>query len=75
MALFNDVEQVLEDVRPYLHRDGGDCQLIDVNGGIVKVRFMGVCKGCPSSSMTLKMLIEQKLMEELPGQIIEVQEI
>jgi len=75
MAAFNEVQEVIDKLRPYLQRDGGDCELVGVEDGIVKVRLMGACGSCPSSTMTLKLGIERALMEELPGQIVEVQQV
>jgi len=61
------VMEVLNEIRPYLQRDGGDVELVDVgNDGIVKVRLTGQCGCCPMSVMTLKMSIEKKLMESIP---------
>jgi len=59
--------EVLNKIRPYLQRDGGDVELVDVGSdGIVKVRLTGQCGCCPMSVMTLKMSIEQKLKEAIP---------
>ena len=60
------VEEVLEKVRPSLVRDGGNVELVDVNDGVVTVRLTGACAGCPMSTMTLKMGIEQILKQEIP---------
>ncbi|HDP69083.1 MAG TPA: NifU family protein [Candidatus Marinimicrobia bacterium] len=61
------VKKVLEAVRPFLQADGGDVELVDVtDDGIVKVRLTGACGGCPMSTYTLKMGIENKLKKELP---------
>jgi len=61
------VEEKLERVRPMLQRDGGDVKLIDVTEeGVVKVQLQGACSGCPGATMTLKHLIEQFLMQEIP---------
>jgi Fe-S cluster biogenesis protein NfuA len=49
-----------------LQRDGGDVELVDIEGGIVKVRLQGACKGCPMSQMTLKNGIEKFLKQEVP---------
>jgi Fe-S cluster biogenesis protein NfuA len=49
-----------------LQRDGGDVELVDVEGGVVKVRLQGACKGCPMSQMTLKNGIEKFLKQEVP---------
>lgn len=61
------VEQALNKVRPMLQADGGDVELVEVTeDGIVKVRLTGACKGCPMSTMTLKMGIERYLKKEVP---------
>lgn len=61
------VQEVLDKLRPFLLRDGGDVELVDVEDGIVKVRLMGACGSCPSSTITLKAGIERALIEEVPG--------
>jgi Fe-S cluster biogenesis protein NfuA len=68
------VEEVLSKLRPFLQRDGGDVELVDVEDGIVKLRLMGACGSCPSSTITLKAGIERALFEEVPG-IKEVQQV
>lgn len=61
------VEEVLEKVRPQLQAHGGNVELVDVtDDGVVKVRLMGACLGCPLSTMTLSMGIERALKEEIP---------
>lgn len=60
------VQQVLEKIRPSLQADGGDVELVDVEEGIVKVRLQGACAGCPMSQMTLKNGIERILKQEIP---------
>jgi Fe-S cluster biogenesis protein NfuA len=60
------VEEVLDKIRPSLMRDGGNVELIDVSDGVVKVKLTGACAGCPMSTMTLKMGIEQILKQEIP---------
>jgi Fe-S cluster biogenesis protein NfuA len=72
--MFDQVQEVLDKLRPYLQRDGGDVQLVDVEDGIVKLRLMGACGSCPSSTITLKAGIERALLEEVPG-IKEVQQV
>ena len=70
----SDVEMVLEKVRPALQADGGDVELIDVEGGVVKVRLTGACGGCPMATVTLKNGIEALLKKEIPSvdQVISV---
>ena len=60
------VEEVLEKIRPALVADGGNVELVGVNDGKVEVRLTGACAGCPMSTMTLKMGIEQILKREVP---------
>jgi Fe-S cluster biogenesis protein NfuA len=60
------VRAVIEKVRPFLQRDGGDIELVDVQDGIVKVKLQGACGSCPMSKMTLKMGVEKQLKEEIP---------
>ncbi|MFY0544767.1 MULTISPECIES: NifU family protein [Brevibacillus] len=72
--MMDQVQEVLDKLRPYLQRDGGDVQLVDVEDGIVKLRLMGACGSCPSSTITLKAGIERALLEEIPG-IKEVQQV
>lgn len=60
------VEAALAQIRPALLADGGDVQLVDVNEGVVTVRFTGACDGCPMAAMTLRHAIEQILKERVP---------
>jgi Fe-S cluster biogenesis protein NfuA len=62
-----NVENVLEKIRPALQADGGDVELVDVEGGVVKVRLTGACGGCPMASVTLKNGIEAMLKKEIPS--------
>ena len=60
------VEDVLNEIRPMLMRDGGNVELVSIDGGIVKVRLQGACAGCPMSQMTLRNGIEKVLKEKIP---------
>jgi Fe-S cluster biogenesis protein NfuA len=60
------IEAVLERVRPFLNADGGDVELIAVEGNSAQVRLTGMCAGCPSAHMTLHVGIETALREEIP---------
>ncbi len=61
------VQKAIEEIRPNLQMDGGDVELIDVSDeGIVKVKLLGACGGCPMSQMTLKMGIERHLKQAVP---------
>ncbi|WNS43258.1 NifU family protein [Paenibacillus sp. MMS20-IR301] len=66
-AMYDEVLEVLDKLRPFLQRDGGDVELIDVEDGIVKLKLMGACGSCPSSTITLKAGIERALIEEVEG--------
>nr|WP_096202542.1 NifU family protein [Bacillus sp. FJAT-45350] len=65
--MHEQVSEVLDKLRPFLNRDGGDVELVDIEDGIVKVRLLGACGSCPSSTITLKAGIERALLEEVPG--------
>ena len=62
-----EVENVLDSVRPQLQADGGDVELVDVTAdNVVQVRLQGACAGCPMSQMTLKNGIERVLKQKIP---------
>jgi Fe-S cluster biogenesis protein NfuA len=65
--MYDEVLEVIDKLRPFLQRDGGDVELVDVEDGIVKLRLMGACGTCPSSTITLKAGIERALVEEVEG--------
>lgn len=70
------VEEVLNMVRPALQADGGNVELVDVtDDGVVSVRLTGACGSCPMSTMTLKMGIEKTLKEKLPDVVKEVVQV
>ena len=61
------VQHVLGLIRPAIQSDGGDIELIEVTDeGVVHIRFLGECVGCPSSSMTLQHGIESNLRAKVP---------
>jgi Fe-S cluster biogenesis protein NfuA len=60
------VQEVLDKIRPALQADGGDVELVDVEGGVVKVKLVGACAGCPMSQLTLANGVERVLKEEIP---------
>ena len=67
MALtLENVGKVLDELRPFLMADGGNVEVVELDGPIVKVRLQGACGSCPSSTMTLKMGIERKMRESIP---------
>src|SRR6202167_1229700 len=61
----------LDSVRPYLKSHGGDCELVSVRDGIVRLKLHGTCGSCPSSSLTLKTAVEEALYEAAPD-ILEI---
>jgi len=62
------VQATIDKIRPFLQRDGGDVELVEVtDDGIVKVKLVGACGTCPMSMMTLKNGIEARLKEEVEG--------
>ena len=60
------VVKALEEVRPYLRSHGGNVELLGVEGGVARLRLQGSCDGCPSSSMTLKLAIEEAIQKAAP---------
>ena len=61
------VEKALEKIRPFLQRDGGGVELIDVTeDGVVKVKLLMACAGCPMASVTLKNGLEKAIKQEVP---------
>ena len=72
---FDEVNEVLQEIRPALQGDGGDIELVDVReGGEVVVQMHGACQGCPMSIMTLKQGVERYLMSRF-SEITEVNAI
>jgi len=62
------VDEALNVIRPTLQADGGNVELVDVTeDGIVRVALTGACGSCPMSTLTLKMVIEKTLREQVPG--------
>ncbi|MEF8792430.1 NifU family protein [Thiohalorhabdus sp.] len=61
------VREALEEAATLLRGDGGDLELVDIEGSLVRVRMLGACSGCPSSTMDLKTIVERKLKQRVPG--------
>jgi Fe-S cluster biogenesis protein NfuA len=66
------IKEVIEQVRPNIQMDGGDVEFVRFDEGIVYVRFLGACVGCPASLFTLKGGIEEALKEQLSDIVSEV---
>jgi len=61
------VTKILSLIRPALQADGGDMELIEITpDGVVRIRLLGACIGCPSSSMTLRVGIERNVKAHIP---------
>jgi Fe-S cluster biogenesis protein NfuA len=60
------VRGALQSVLPYLESHGGSVELLEVDEGVVRLRLEGSCSGCPSSTMTLKLAIEQAIFKAAP---------
>jgi Fe-S cluster biogenesis protein NfuA/nitrite reductase/ring-hydroxylating ferredoxin subunit len=60
------VRRALDEVRPYLESHGGDVELLAVDDGVVRLRMEGSCSGCPSSTVTLKLAIEEAIRKAAP---------
>lgn len=65
-AVVEKVRGIIEELRPYLQSDGGDCELIKVEDNVAYVRLVGACVGCPSSIMTLRSGVENRIKEAVP---------
>lgn len=66
MAIKDEIANSLEEIRPFLQKDGGDVEFVDYEDGILKVRLMGSCRGCPYSQMTLANGIKRALQQKFP---------
>jgi len=65
------IQETLErEIRTQLKQDGGDIELVDVDGNKVYVRLLGTCLGCPATGLTLKSFVESKLKEFVDKDII-----
>jgi Fe-S cluster biogenesis protein NfuA len=62
-----EVEKIIDEIRPALQADGGNIELIDVQDGVVKVKLVGACGSCPMSQLTLKRGVEARLKAKLPA--------
>ncbi len=63
----DQVQAVIDRIRPAVQADGGDIELVDVVADVVKIRFHGACHGCPSSTMTLQFGIERAIKDKIPA--------
>ncbi|CAN4112720.1 unnamed protein product [Withania somnifera] len=70
-----NVDMVLEDVRPYLISDGGNVDVVSVEDGVVSLQLQGACESCPSSTTTMKMGIERVLKEKFGEAIKDIRQV
>ncbi|MHA2054066.1 MAG: NifU family protein [Candidatus Hodarchaeales archaeon] len=68
MSIQDQIANSLTELRPALQRDGGDVEFVeyDTDSGVLKVRLMGTCRGCPYSQMTLQNGIKRALQQNFP---------
>ena len=60
-SLEDRVKQALDEVRPAIKADGGDVQLVKIADGVVSVRLLGACHGCPMASSTLADFVAERV--------------
>ena len=61
------VKQSIEEIKPFLRRDGGDIEFVELTpDNIVKVRLKGACHGCPGAQLTLQTIVERIVKESVP---------
>ncbi|KAF3436568.1 hypothetical protein FNV43_RR23660 [Rhamnella rubrinervis] len=70
-----NVDLVLEDVRPYLIADGGNVDVVSVEDGVVSLKLQGACGSCPSSTTTMKMGIERVLKEKFGDAVKDIRQV
>ncbi|MEW5804754.1 MAG: Fe-S cluster assembly protein NifU [bacterium] len=70
------IQETLEkEIRPYLRADGGDLELVDIDGNKVYIRLSGTCQSCPSMGFTIETFITQKLRQAVNDEEIEVKKV
>ncbi|XP_074568364.1 nifU-like protein 1, chloroplastic [Curcuma longa] len=70
-----NVDLVLDDVRPYLIADGGNVDVVSVDDGVISLQLQGACGSCPSSTTTMKMGIERVLKEKFGKAVKDIQQV
>ena len=67
LSLIEKVENALDEIRPYLNKDGGDIKVISIdNNNIANIELLGNCESCPMSPMTLKLGVEEAIKKNVP---------
>ena len=62
----DNIENALEEIRPFLKNDGGDISLVAIEDETVKVKFEGACSTCTVNQMTLKSGVEMIIKKHVP---------
>ncbi|KAL7199108.1 hypothetical protein ACSBR2_021396 [Camellia fascicularis] len=70
-----NVDMVLEDVRPYLISDGGNVDVVSVEDGVISLKLQGACGSCPSSTTTMKMGIVRVLKEKFGDAVKDIRQV
>ncbi len=66
--IYSQVETSLDTIRPYLNKDGGDIEVVEITDDmIVRVKLLGACESCPMSFMTMKAGVEQSIRNAIPA--------
>ena len=67
-ALFLKVVGALDELRPFLHEDGGDLEIVDITAdGVLQIQFVGACSSCSMNNMTFKNGVEDAIMRLVPA--------
>ena len=67
ISLIEKVENALNEIRPYLNKDGGDIKVVSIdNNNIANIELLGNCESCPMSPMTLKLGVEEAIKKNVP---------
>ena len=76
-SLLNNIENALEEIRPFLKNDGGDISLVGIEKDTGKVKFEGACSTCTVNQMTLKSGVEMIIKKHVPEiqKVVSVEEI
>ena len=76
--MMEQIEQVLDQkVRPYLRGHGGEVEVVSLEDGILRVRLLGHCSGCPSATITTEQIIQEEVCQAIPEvqQVVLIQEV
>ena len=67
ISLIEKVENALDEIRPYLIKDGGNIKVVSIdNNNIANIELLGNCESCPMSPMTLKLGVEEAIKKNVP---------